>query len=133
MASGNSVASKRCSGEPGRVATRPLGISTVPRTCAPDGVGIVTWGVGLATGAGQPFDALFTAWMMTATVTSASVSLAGSPLGQSDTCWVPRAMFTSLMISLPVTCPSRSQSPPHPTGVGVGVTSGVFVGLGVGV
>ena len=77
---------------------------------------------------GQPLSALFTAWMVTATVTSAPLA---TPCGQADAWEVPRAMFTRVITSLTVTSRSPLQSPMH--GMGVRVLIGVGVGVAAGV
>ena len=84
---------------------------------------------------GQPFSALFTAWMISVTMTWPV--LFGSAAAQEvQHGMLPRAMFTMVMISFTVTSPLPSQSPTQSrvvVGVGLGVgEGGPPVGVGAG-
>ena len=74
----------------------------------------------------QPSNALFTAMMMSATLTEPLV-----PDGHAEIGWLPRSMFTMTMISSIVTTPSPLQSPRQTTKVGVGVGVAVAVAVAV--
>lgn len=76
----------------------------------------------------QPSSALFTAMMMSATLTEPLV-----PDGHAEIGWLPKSMFTITIISLIVTSPSPLQSPRQITGVAVGVALDVAVAVTVAV
>jgi len=76
--------------------------------------------------AGQLLSAYPTALMISVMSTTSPL---GMPWGQADALAVPRSMFTNTMISLTVTSPLPSQSPPHGLPVGVAVVGGGEVGV----